>query len=102
MHRPRIEIHYCRQCQWLLRAAWYAQELLSTFGEQVGEVALIPKTGGVFQVILEGQLVWDRAARNGFPDIKVLKQAIRDGIAPDLTLGHIDRPKITPEQQQED
>ncbi|CFW48794.1 Uncharacterized protein conserved in bacteria [Bordetella pertussis] len=37
-HPPRIAIQYCTQCQWLLRAAWMAQELLSTFGADLGEV----------------------------------------------------------------
>jgi len=88
---PRIEIYYCRQCQWLLRAAWYAQELLSTFSEEAGEVAMIPGTGGVFQVAVDGVLIWDRKAMNGFPDIKELKQLVRDRIAPERSLGHIDR-----------
>jgi selenoprotein W-related protein len=42
--KPRVAITYCRQCQWLLRAAWMAQELLSTFAEDLGEVALLPGT----------------------------------------------------------
>ncbi len=88
---PRIEIHYCRQCQWMLRAAWYAQELLQTFAEEIGEVALVPGTGGVFQVRLDQDLVWDRTVNEGFPDIKLLKQMVRDRIAPDRMLGHIDR-----------
>lgn len=29
----------------MLRAAYFAQELLSTFGTTIGEVALIPATG---------------------------------------------------------
>ena len=40
--KPRVAITYCRQCNWLLRAAWMAQELLSTFAEDLGEVALLP------------------------------------------------------------
>ena len=35
--RPVIRITYCTQCQWLLRAGWMAQELLSTFGPELGE-----------------------------------------------------------------
>ena len=46
----RIHIRYCTQCQWLLRSAWYAQELLSTFGEQLTEVALSPSHGGTFEI----------------------------------------------------
>lgn len=87
---PRIEIHYCRQCQWLLRSAWYAQELLTTFAEEIGEVAIVPGTGGIFQIICQDKLVWDRKAQGGFPDIKQLKQLVRDQIAPDRQLGHSD------------
>ena len=91
MATPRIEIHYCRQCQWMLRAAWFAQELLSTFSEEIGEVALIPGTGGIFQVHCNDKLIWDRKLHDGFPDIKQLKQLVRDQIAPERNLGHIDR-----------
>ena len=48
--RPRVEIEYCTQCRWLLRAAWLAQELLTTFEQELGEVALVPGTGGVLEV----------------------------------------------------
>ncbi len=51
----------------MLRAAWYAQELLTTFAEEIGEVALRPGTGGVFEVRCNDQLVWDRKAMGGFP-----------------------------------
>ena len=88
---PRIEIHYCDQCRWMLRAAWYAQELLSTFQGQLGEVALIPGNGGIFQVHCNGTLIWCRKADDGFPDVKDLKQRLRDRIAPGQSLGHSDR-----------
>ena len=90
--KPRITITYCRQCQWLLRAAWMAQELLSTFAEDLGEVALQPGTGGVFLIEYEGKVVWDRKREGGFPDIKTLKQLVRDRLDPGRDLGHIDRP----------
>jgi selenoprotein W-related protein len=93
MHRsPRVEIVFCTQCRWLLRAAWMAQELLTTFADELGETALVPGTGGVFEIRVDGELVWDRAAQGGFPDIKELKQLVRDRVAPDKTLGHSDRP----------
>lgn len=79
------------QCRWFLRAGWYASELLSTFGQDLGEIALVPGTGGVFQVHVDGVLVWDRAAQGGFPEAKELKQLVRDRIDPDRSLGHADR-----------
>jgi selenoprotein W-related protein len=60
---PRIVIAYCTQCQWLLRAAWMAQELLSTFGTDLGEVALSPGTGGVFEITYDGTTIWERKCR---------------------------------------
>lgn len=89
--RPRIAIHYCTQCNWMLRAAWMAQELLSTFGQDVGEVALVPETGGIFTVAVDGHLIWDRKRDGGFPEAKVLKQRVRDVAWPDRDLGHSDR-----------
>lgn len=91
-NRPRVEIEYCTQCRWLLRAAWMAQELLTTFEQEIGEVALRPGTGGVFEVQVDGATVWSRKAEGGFPDIKELKQRVRDRIAPDKPLGHSDKP----------
>jgi selenoprotein W-related protein len=89
--KPRVAITYCRQCQWLLRAAWMGQELLSTFADGLGEVALIPGTGGVFQIEYDGDLLWDRKRDGGFPDVKTLKQRVRDRLEPGRDLGHVDR-----------
>ncbi len=68
-----------------------AQELLTTFQEEVGEVALQPGTGGVFEVRVEGDTVWSRAGQGRFPEIKELKQVVRDKLAPERGLGHSDR-----------
>jgi selenoprotein W-related protein len=89
--KPRIAISYCTQCKWLLRAAWMAQELLQTFGDDLSEVALIPGTGGIFSISVNDEVIWDRKAREGFPEAKVLKQLVRDQIDPERDLGHSDR-----------
>ncbi len=88
---PRVEIEYCVQCRWLLRAAWLAQELLSTFQSDLGEVALAPGSGGVFEIRVDGVTVWSRATHQGFPEAKELKQRVRDIVAPEKDLGHVDR-----------
>ncbi len=89
--RPVITLSYCTQCNWLLRTAWMAQELLSTFGQDIASVTLIPATGGLFQITLDGEVIWDRKEKGGFPDVKVLKQMVRDRVWPERDLGHIDR-----------
>ncbi|KAF6826490.1 selT/selW/selH selenoprotein domain-containing protein [Colletotrichum musicola] len=107
---PRVAIQFCTQCKWMLRAAYFAQELLSTFSTSLGEVALQPATGGTFVVTLthlpEGAAttstttLWDRKTDGGFPETKELKRRLRDVIEPNRDLGHVDRkhpkPAATP------
>lgn len=91
MPSPRLEIEYCTQCRWLLRAAWLAQELLTTFEADLGEVALKPGTGGIFEFKLDGEIIFSRKEQGRFPESKELKQLVRDRIAPDRHLGHSER-----------
>lgn len=88
---PAITIHYCSQCNWLLRAAWMAQELLQTFSTDLASVTLVPGTGGIYQVKIDDALIWDRKADGGFPEAKALKQRVRNYCFPDRDLGHIDK-----------
>jgi selenoprotein W-related protein len=90
--QPRIVIAYCPRCGWLLRAAWLAQELLSTFESELGEVALAPAGKGVFEITTgDGQRLWSRADDGGFPEAKQLKQRVRDALFLSRDLGHSDR-----------
>lgn len=88
-----ITITYCTQCRWLLRSAWMAQELLTTFDQELAGLTLRPGTGGIFEVTANDQLVWSRRDNGGFPEITELKQRVRDVIAPERDLGHADRKK---------
>ncbi|CAM0140593.1 unnamed protein product [Umbelopsis sp. WA50703] len=101
---PRVSIEYCTQCRWMLRSAWMAQELLTTFESTIGEVALMPGKTGVFKVMVNDVLIWDRKEMQAFPDIKHLKQLVRDIIDPAKSLGHSDRKdtKNGPELKQND
>jgi selenoprotein W-related protein len=99
----RVEIEYCTQCRWLLRAAWMAQELLQTFEQELEGVTLVPGSGGVFEIRLVGagagagaqnteeDTLWSRASRQRFPEITELKRLVRDRVAPGRSLGHADR-----------
>lgn len=86
-----VTITYCTQCRWLLRAAWLAQELLTTFEADLKSVSLVPGTGGIFEVHLNDSLLFSRKQAERFPESKELKQLIRDQIDPERDLGHSDR-----------
>lgn len=100
---PKVAIQFCVRCKWNLRAAYFAQELLQTFSNDLGEVSLIPVTGGIFTITLYSKhenpteeavsehLVWDRKRDGGFPEVKELKDRVRNIIDPDRDMGHVDR-----------
>ncbi len=93
--RRRVVITYCTQCRWMLRATWMAQELLTTFADDLEEVTLAPGRGGIFRIDAGAddslEPVWNRKRDGGFPEIGELKRRVRDVIAPDKSLGHHDR-----------
>jgi selenoprotein W-related protein len=68
-----------------------AQELLTTFEEEIGGVTLVPGTGGVFLVTAGDTTIWSRQQEGRFPDIVELKQRVRDAIAPEKALGHAEK-----------
>mmetsp|Transcript_3644 Transcript_3644/g.4793 ORF Transcript_3644/g.4793 Transcript_3644/m.4793 type:complete len:133 (+) Transcript_3644:2-400(+) len=90
-----VRISYCPGCKWMLRSAYYAQEILSTFDDgRISEVTLAPNfepPGGEFIVSVDDTIVWNRREDNGFPGAAELKRRIRDIINPEASLGHSDK-----------
>ncbi|HVG17097.1 MAG TPA: SelT/SelW/SelH family protein [Chitinophagaceae bacterium] len=90
--KPVISIEYCPKCGWMLRAAYMAQELLSTFTGEIGSVNLKPaEIGGTYKIAIGDEVIFDRERDGTFPEIKELKQKVRDKIAPGKSLGHSDK-----------
>lgn len=92
MIKPTITIEYCPKCGWMLRAAYMAQELLTTFSEEIKSVTLLPsETGGRYTIFINDDIVFDRKESGHFPEIKELKQLVRDVVNPAKSLGHSDK-----------
>ena len=90
--KPVIIIEYCPKCNWLLRAAYMAQEFLTTFTDELYGVTLRPsETGGYYSIRINDVIIFDRKVYGSFPEIKVLKQMIRDQVDPEKSLGHSDK-----------
>jgi selenoprotein W-related protein len=87
-----VVIEYCPRCGWLLRAAWLAQELLTTFESDLDQLTLRPAPSGTFKVWANQTLVWDRTVNDGFPQAAELKRLVQALIAPDKDLGHSGKP----------
>ena len=90
--KPTISIEYCPKCGWMLRAAYMAQELLTTFTDDVHGILLQPsEVSGSYIIFVDGREIFNRKQAGRFPEIKELKQLVRDEVAPDKSLGHSDR-----------
>lgn len=91
-NKPKITIEYCPKCGWMLRAAYMAQELLSTFTDEIYGVLLVPsEIGGAYIISIDDLVVFDRKAEGRFPEVKELKQLVRDVVSPEKDLGHSDK-----------
>jgi selenoprotein W-related protein len=89
--KPSVTIEYCPKCHWLLRAAYMAQEFLTTFENELDSVSLKPSdVNGSFHININEKKIFDRKEFGGFPEIKELKQLVRDVVAPGKNLGHTD------------
>jgi len=90
--KPTITIEYCPKCRWLLRAAYMAQELLTTFENDLYGVLLQPsEIAGRYTIFINDDVLFDRKREGRFPEIKELKQLVRDKVSPDKDLGHSDK-----------
>ena len=59
--KPTISIEYCPKCGWLLRAAYMAQEILTTFSEDLKAVGLQPAiVSGTYTVYIDDEIIFDR------------------------------------------
>jgi selenoprotein W-related protein len=90
--KPSIQIEYCPKCGWILRAAYMAQELLTTFTGDIHGVLLQPsEVSGTYIIRVNEDVIFDRRQAGRFPEIKELKQLVRDMVAPGKSLGHSDK-----------
>jgi selenoprotein W-related protein len=69
-----------------------AQEMLTTFSDELQGVLLQPSdVNGRYTICIDGSKIFDRKENGGFPEIKEIKQLVRDVVAPGKNLGHADR-----------
>ena len=103
VYNTHVAIRYCEGSGYLLRAAYYGQELLTTFCDgELDAISLQPiknenENDGAFSVQLltrdeantvKTLVLWDKLVSENFPQVKELKRMIRDVVTPEKDLGH--------------
>ena len=74
--RPVVAVTYCQKCNFLARASWLAQELLTTFGDSLAGVTLVPGSGGIFEVAVDDETVFSTKSHGRFPETRELRELI--------------------------
>ena len=74
--RLSISITYCVRCNFLPRALWTAHELLHTYADCIEGLELVPRGGGLFEVAVDGKVVFSNKEAGRYPEIRELKEAI--------------------------
>ena len=92
MEKPTVTIEYCPKCGWLMRAAYMAQELLTTFSDDLKGVLLLPsEIPGRYSISINDEIIFDRKKEGHFPEVTALKQQVRNVVNPTKNLGHSER-----------
>jgi len=76
--KPALSIEYCTVCNFRGRAAWLAQEVLAAYEGELAGVTLLPGRGGVFDVRIDGELVFSQKEAGRLPEPRELKDAVRE------------------------
>jgi selenoprotein W-related protein len=85
--KPTVTIEYCPKCGWMMRAAYMAN-----FTDDVYGITLHPsEVSGRYTIFVDDDIIFDRKREGRFPEIKELKQLVRDRVNPGKSLGHSDK-----------
>ncbi len=79
-----LEITYCQPCGHQPRAIELVSQLLATYGMPLNKkltVELHPSDGGIFDVVLDGKLIFSRKQEGRFPTVDEIKKYIEPAVS---------------------
>ena len=83
-----VSIEYCTVCNFRGRAAWLAQEVLAANEGEIAGLTLVPGRGGVFDVRIDGELVFSQKDAGRLPEPREIKDALRAKLGLEPTPRH--------------
>lgn len=75
-----VEIEYCVPCGLLDNAVETQQELLEEYGRDLEAVSLVTGHGGVFEVRVDGDLVFDKDDNEDGYELDAIRTAVQDRV----------------------
>jgi selenoprotein W-related protein len=77
-----VTIRYCAPCRYLPKAIQDADAILKEFGETLSALRLVPADHGVYDVAVDGAIVFSLEKTMRFPESTELSQEIRARVKP--------------------
>jgi len=77
---PEVSITYCVPCRYQHKALEDADAILKEFGERLTGLRLVPGANGVYDVHLDGAVIFSMDRAEHFPEATELIEAIRSRI----------------------
>lgn len=75
-----VTITYCVPCRYHFKAIQDADAILKEFGQRLSGLRLVPGDHGVYDVALDGELIFSLDQAEQFPDPKDLIEKIRTAL----------------------
>lgn len=72
-----ISIEYCTSWGYLKRAVALGEKLLDEHKENINKLILIPSSGGVFEVAVNGETIFSKKELDRFPEENEVEDNIR-------------------------
>lgn len=67
MAKFQVKVEFCMQWNYAPRAASFAEKLFTHFRKDVEKLELIPSSGGVFEVFVNGTKIYSKDETGVFP-----------------------------------
>ncbi len=89
MTEPRhsIEIEYCVPCDFRPQVIDLTREVVDGWSERLTDIRLVPSSGGRFEVILDGELIFSKAALDRHPEAGEIAGLLAERIGDPWTIG---------------
>ncbi len=79
---PEVTITYCVPCRYQFKALEDAGAILGTYGERITSLRLVPGKDGVYDVRLDGELLFSLDQAEHFPETRQLVEQIGARLPP--------------------
>jgi len=78
--KPTITIEYCTSWGYVAKAIKLAEDLLKNYTNDIGQLSVIPSSGGIFEVTVNDTLAFSKKETGRFPEVLEIFEAFEKAL----------------------